>query len=140
MEFLETSAVGLDGIFNTCRLGLKWFEAVSAGTPVDLVVVGEDGMKQKFGQATVIGKVFGPYEGLAPLHAAYNHAAAHDDINGAEDPVQRLEIAMMRAYGDRFKPSEGVAFVYMIRTDTNEAGRHEAPQIVGHDPAADKDD
>jgi hypothetical protein len=138
MEFLETNAIGLDGIFNTPRLGLKWFEEVNSRTPLDLVVVDEKGNRQKFGTATVVGKVFGKSADLAPLHALYFHGCALRDLTGKE-VLDEYEAAMRRAYGERFKPDEGVTFVYMIRTDDNEAGRDEAPQIVGNDPAAAKD-
>lgn len=137
LEFLKQNAVGLDGIFNTCRLGLKWHEAVNPGTPLDLVAVDEKGDKQKFGTATVIGKVFGEYQNLAPLHAFYNHVNLSD--NEDADPVEHLEAVMDTAYGERFTPGQGVTFLYMIRTDDYEGGRVEAPAVTGNDPKAHKD-
>lgn len=139
IEFLTDNAIGLDGIFNTCRLGIKWHEAVNPGTPLDLVVVDEQGNKQIFGTATVIGKIFGEYQNLAPLHAAYSHVALHDGLSGIE-AAQQLEVGLGKAYGERFNPGEAVTFLYMIRTDTHEGGRDRKPYVVGNDPAAAVDD
>lgn len=138
LEFLTPNAVGLDGIFNTCRLGIKWHEAVSPGTQLDLVAVDEDGNKQRFGTAIVIGKVFGAFNTLAPLHAAYSHTSAKAEQSDEVEMqfVERLEVGMRTAYGTRFSRDEGVTFLYMIRTDMNQGGRTEPPQVTGNDPSA----
>jgi hypothetical protein len=79
---------GLDGHFNTFRLGVKWSSLIR-GSVVDLV---DARTKRLIKQASVLGVFTGTLESLAPVHAKW----AHNWREHPEDQRAELLIASMK--------------------------------------------
>ena len=103
IELTADNAVGLDGFFNTCRLGTKWRDRVTPGERLKFVRA-ED--KSDICEVVVARAVSGKYADMEADHAPLNHA--HSD-------AERLREGLRAAYGDAFSPEATVTFVYVVR-------------------------
>jgi hypothetical protein len=83
---------GLDGRFNTFRLGLAWSKRVSKG---DYVLLLDNKTKVAFARARVTGVHTGTLCEMAKLYAHLNHNQRHDPSNAR----QNIVTALMKRYG-----------------------------------------
>lgn len=61
---------GLEGLFNTIRLGSKWLQQCPPGTEVELVDARTGKLLKR---ARVLGVITGALNALAPAHARWAH-------------------------------------------------------------------
>lgn len=105
---------GLDGLFNTVRLGKAWHDRVTPGALVTLWHSKED---REIGVARVVDRLIGRYCDIAPDHAHRNHTQLHLEREGAE---QRLMKVLTGSYGTTFmKPERMVSVIYLQREDAS---------------------
>ena len=84
---------GLEGEFNTVRLGVKWSRNLKPG---DTVFLMDKPKSAIFGQAEVTRIEVGKLGEVASVHAAQNHNQKHSDPDAAP---QRLIENMVKRYG-----------------------------------------
>lgn len=84
---------GIDGSFNTFRLGGTWSRRVQVGERVGLL---DNKQMCLIGFATVTGVHTGKLNELSALHACRNHNQKHLPSDGAGE---RLMQAMIKRYG-----------------------------------------
>lgn len=86
-------AVGLEGDFNTFRIGLFYSKRLTVGETVLLMDSKE---KKVIGKARVLGVSLGPLNMMLDKHAARNHSQI--GLSEADAPV-RLREVLNRFYG-----------------------------------------
>lgn len=106
---------GIEGRFNTFRLGGAWAKRIEAGETVLLIDAKEH---QVIAKATVEGVVKGKLEDLAREHAAGNHNQQGLEPEGAPE---RLIAAMMKRYGPhRAGHNSTVTVIFLRMNDAND--------------------
>lgn len=102
--------VGLEGRFNTVRLGKAWHDRVIPGAKVTLWHAKED---REIGVARVVDRLIGRYCDIAGEHARFNHTQLNLPHEGAES---RLMKVLTSSYGTTFmKPERMVSVIYLER-------------------------
>lgn len=84
---------GLDGSFNTVRLGGTWAKRLQQGEKILLM---DKPKSSIFATAIVEGVIVGKLRDVAASHAAFNHNQKGTDAEGAPE---RLMTAMKKRYG-----------------------------------------
>jgi hypothetical protein len=100
--------LGLDGTFNTFRLGKAWHDRVAVGGIVALV----DPNDEPIGLAEVTSKTVGIYERLAPEHAPFNHMMLGRPPETA--PAELFKV-LTRSYGTTFMTASRIVSVIYLR-------------------------
>ncbi len=103
---------GMDGEFNTFRLGVAWSKRVESGNAVLLM---DKKQYELMGCAEVTAVHVGKLSDMSALHARHNHNQLGLDQDGAGE---RLIANMIRRYGPH-KCSTGtnVTVIYMKRLE-----------------------
>ena len=83
--------VGVDGVFNTFRLGKK-FSTLPVGSVVLLM---DEKRKVVFGQAEVLDTTTGPLSALLAVYASENHT----QLGQEGDHAENLYLILRRIYG-----------------------------------------
>lgn len=103
---------GIDGEFNTFRLGMAWFKRLVRGEEVLLID------RKQFcviGRATVTDIQTGPLREMSYQHGSHNHNQKHLPPDGAGE---RVIAAMIKRYGpNKCCDSSKVTVIYMKRTE-----------------------
>lgn len=99
---------GLEGSFNTVRLGGTWAKRLSGGERVLLV---DKPHSLVIGIAVVEQVVVGKLNEIAPMHAAHNH---NQKSLGSEGATERLIAGMKKRYGPhKVLDHSRVTFIYL---------------------------
>lgn len=95
MRVLEFSPPmsGIEGEFNTFRLGVAWSKRVAPG---DTVLLIDRKQFSVIGKAKITGVQVGSLRDMSALHARHNHNQKGLDPQGADE---RLIINMVKRYG-----------------------------------------
>jgi hypothetical protein len=102
--------IGLDGNFNTVRLGKAWADRLREGA---LVTLWNSIKDREIGVAKVKSCIVGPWQDVAPKHAHRNHTQVDQPREGAED---RLYEILRKGYGPHLmKPDRLVTAIYLER-------------------------
>lgn len=102
--------IGLEGVFNTFRLGAAWATKYVA---IDMQVALWDSQdNQKIGVALVRGIDLGPYDEVAAKYAHLNHTQL---ALRPEDAPDALFKVMQRSYGTTFMTRNRVCSVISLR-------------------------
>lgn len=103
---------GIDGKFNTFRIGLKWSKLLKAGDKVYLLNKKESAV---IGIAAIEEVLTGELRELANRHAAHNHNQKLLDYEGAAD---RLIANLTRLYGPQIiTETKKTTVLYMRRIE-----------------------
>ena len=108
---------GLEGYFNTFRLGGFYFKHLSAGETVALC---DSKAKLIFGRAIVEAVVQGPLSQMLTEHAHMNHTQLANDeaVNASES----LMLVIRRLYGPHIATeSKKTTVIYLRRIDEQKA-------------------
>lgn len=84
---------GLEGRFNTFRLGVAWFNRLTPGVVVGMANAKDDAI---FGKARVIEVIHGPYEEMIDKHAYKNHLLVGLE---PEDAAAKMKEIIPKSYG-----------------------------------------
>lgn len=112
--------VGVDGRFNTIRIGSAWSRKLHPGVVVALM---NSETSEVFAKAEVESVVLGPLEQMLHLHARYNHSVL--TVPSEEAPA-RLKSAIAKAYGEKVlegNPETSVIYLKRIQDADNYTGR-----------------
>lgn len=101
--------VGLEGEFNTFRLGGKMAQVLAPGQEVFLM---DEKEKLVFGRAEVISVEVGKLEQLCEVHAHKNHTELANNPEGAP---QRLLAFIQKIFGPHIAPPTKRACVVYLR-------------------------
>lgn len=101
--------VGLEGEFNTFRLGGKMAKVLTPGQEVFLM---DEKEKAVFGRAAVISVEMGKLEELCATHAHKNHTELANDPAGAP---QRLMTFIQKIFGPHIAPPHKRTCVVYLR-------------------------
>ena len=114
---------GLEGTFNTFRLGASWADKLQPGTEVELV---DSRSKKLLKRATVISVVTGQLEQMAGLHA---HQAHNWKNHPADERPGLLTASMIKRYPPgRVRSDSVVSVIYMEElNDRSEEPRQADP-------------
>lgn len=101
--------LGLDGDFNTFRLGAAWARRVKVGAPVALYDAADEVV---FGTAEVTAVTVGPFQDVAPRHARFNHMMLDKSADLAPELLWKV---MVNSYGSTFMTRERPCSVIYLR-------------------------
>jgi len=85
--------VGLDGVFNTFRLGVSWFNRLSPGVIVGLVNAETN---EVFGKAKVLQVLHGSFDEMVEKHSHMNHLLLGME---PEEAASKMREIIARSYG-----------------------------------------
>lgn len=104
--------IGVDGEFNTIRLGMFFYKKLSIG---DSVLLMNEKEREAFGVAQVTQVICSGIGELCLLYGHQNHTQLDLDQEGA---AQRLYQALMRIYGPhKMKPESKGTAIFLKRTE-----------------------
>lgn len=110
----QTADVGLDGLFNTFRMGSRWAN-LEEGEPVLCMVDAVEGEHYVPlpRPATVQRVASGSLSEMLQLHTGLNHAG----LQGLHSSDQRdmLKAILEKCYGETFDGQEDCTVIYLIR-------------------------
>lgn len=101
--------IGLEGEFNTFRLGGKMAKVLVPGQEVFLM---DEKAKTVFGRAEVLSVESGKLESLCEIHAHQNHTELANEAAGAP---QRLLAFIQKIFGPHIAPPTKLACVVYLR-------------------------
>lgn len=104
--------IGLQGRFNTMRMGRAWMEKLVIGESKVALVNGRT--FEIIGLALVENLAVGFWDAMVELHAAENHLC--NDIE-VEDPIETVGKVLAQSYGRFRKPSSELTVINLRRID-----------------------
>lgn len=100
---------GVDGSFNTFRLGASWSKRLLEG---DVVLLVDTKTRQVFGRAKVLTIGVGPLLEMLDRHAAMNHSQLGKGRKEASDDLHRR---ILKRYGPRIATDNKATSVIYLR-------------------------
>lgn len=110
----QTADVGLDGLFNTFRMGSRWAN-LKYGDPIMCMVDSTDGNHyvELPRLANVLAVHTGTLADMLLLHLGLNHAGLQG-LNPLEQ-LSTLKAILEKCYGEKFDGHEDCTVIYLIR-------------------------
>lgn len=112
IHFIDfVSPTGIEGSFNTFRLGLFYSKRLQKGDTVYLV---DNKEKLVLGKALVIGVFLGPLQEMIQAHAVSNHAM----LSYTQGHAEKLAELLGRFYGPHIAtPNKKTTVLYLRRVN-----------------------
>ena len=112
--------LGLDGVFNTFRLGAAWARRVKVGGIVTLI---DAQTEEEIGVAEVTEIHCAPFEEVAAKHAWKNHMLLEASLSMAPELLYRV---MVNYYGSTFmKKDRPTSVIYLRRLEKQDGPRNQ---------------
>jgi hypothetical protein len=106
--------IGLEGDFNTVRIGLAWMKRLNVG---DEVYLSDNKERKVIGKAVVTDIQKGKLQEICNTHAESNHTQLNQPDMDQEDKSRNLLAIVQKFYGPQIAtPTKMATVIYLRRT------------------------
>lgn len=102
--------VGLNGVFNTLRVGETWMTRVEPGTLVTLINTVNN---EVLGYAKVVRLHTGPFDEMVKKHAHRNHIGK----STTDNPIETVNHVLRKAHGHFLNDDSRLTAIYLERVE-----------------------